>query len=121
MTYDQPIYQTYFVNAATLSTAATLMRFAGPLGKQGRVVDVSCTVTTGVTAAANSITVGSVADADAYATLSVPISAANAVANSAVILTGDDNLIPANGPVLVATGGEATAGAGSVAVTVAWF
>ena len=121
MTYDQPIYQTNFVNAATLSSSGSVMKFSGPPGKMGRVVSVSCVVTTGVTEAANGITVGSVADADAYATLSVPISAADAVATSAVILTSDDNLIPANGPVLVATDGAATAGAGSVAVVTAWF
>lgn len=119
--YDEPIYATYNVNAATLSSAAELLQIAGPAGKQGRVVDVTCVVTTGVTDAANSITVGTTSDGDAYATLSVPVSSADAVANDATILTDDDNLIAADSAVVVATGGECTAGAGSVAVTIAWF
>jgi len=121
MTYATPIYTTHNVNAATLSTAAELIQLAGPYGKKGRVVGVSCVVTTAVTVAANSINVGSTSDADAYATLSVPISSPDAVANNPTILTDDDNLIPANGAVVVSTGGEATAGAGSVTVVIAWF
>jgi len=121
MTYDNPIITTHNVNAATLSTAAELMQIAGPAGKQGRVIDVTCVVTTGVTVAANNINVGSTTDGDAYATLEVPISAADAVANGATILSDDDNLIPADSAVVVATGGECTAGAGSVTVVIAWF
>lgn len=121
MTYDDPIYTTHNVNAATLSTAAELIQLAGPYGKRGRVSSVTCVVTTGVTVAANTVQVGSVSDGDAYATLTVPISAADSVANNPVILTDDDNLIPANSAVVVATGGEATAGAGSVTVVIAWF
>lgn len=121
MAYHDPIYTTHNVNAATLSTAAELIQLVGPAGKRGRIIDVTCVVTTGVTVAANSINVGTVSDGDAYATLSVPISAADSVANDATILTDDDNLIPANSAVVVATGGECTAGAGSVTVVVAWF
>lgn len=121
MAYNAPIYTTHNVNAATLSSAGELMQIAGPSGKQGRVVDVTCVVTTGVTVAANDITVGTITDADAFATLTVPISSADAVANGATILTDDDNLIPADSAVIVATDGACTAGAGSVTVVIAWF
>lgn len=121
MDYSNPIFATYFVQAATISTAAELLNFVGPAGKSGRVVDVTFFTTTGVTVAADAITVGTVADGDAYATLVVPIQAADAVSNDATILTTDDNLIPADSAVVVASAGTSTAGAGSIAVTVAWF
>lgn len=120
-TYNDPIYATYNVNAATLSTAAELIQCVGPVGHKGRVDGVTCVVTTAVTDAANTVTVGTTSDGDAYATLTVAVGAADTYANNPTILTDDDNLIPANGVVVVATGGECTAGAGSVAVTIAWF
>jgi len=120
-TYDQPVRTTHNVNAASLASAAELMQIAGPAGMKGRVESVTCVVTTGVTVAASDINVGTTSDADAYATLEVPVSAADALANDPTILTDDDNLIPADTVVVVSTDGAATAGAGSVTVVIAWF
>lgn len=120
-TYAHPIYATYFIQAATLSSAAELMNIAGPDGYKGRVVDVTVFVTTATTDAATSVTVGSTSDADAYATLSVPVASADAVANGATIATTDDNEIPDGAAIVVATDGGCTAGAGSISVTIAWY
>ena len=119
--YANPIRATYFVQAATLSSAAELLNIAGPSGKQGRLVDISVFVTTGVTFAAALLSLGSTTDGDAYGTLSVPVTAADGVVNGATSLTDDDNLIPADAAVVLATDGGCTAGAGSIAVTIDWF
>ena len=120
-TYDRPIMSTHSLQAADLTSAAVLASIAGPAGRQGRIVGLSAAVTTGVTAAAATLAVGSPSDADAYATLTVPISAADSVANGALFLTDDDNLIPADSVVELSTGGEATAGAAGLTLIIAWF
>lgn len=120
-TYDNPLVTTHFIQAASLTSAAVLMNIVGPTGRKGRVVGLTAAVTTGVTVAAATLTVGSPADADAYATLSVPVGAVDSVANAPVLLTDDDNLIPEDGVVELATGGEATAGAASLTLVIAWF
>lgn len=120
-TYDQPIISTYTAEAAALDTSGEILNVSGPDGYVGRVIDVSVNVTTGVTVAASSLEVGSAADADAYATLSVPVTAADGVVNGATILTSDDNVIPDGGAVVVTCGGEATAGDGTVTLYIAWY
>jgi len=121
MDYSNPIYSTYFVQAATISTAAEVMNITGPSGKQGRLIDVTFTTTLGVTVAADLLSVGTAADADAYGTLVVPIQAIDAVTNGVTDLTSDSNLITADTQVVVSAAGTSTAGAGSIAVTIAWF
>lgn len=113
--------RTYTISAATLSTDADLLKIAGPYGKSGRVIGVECCVTTAVTVAANLISIGSGSDEDAYATLSVAVGAAETVANNFTDLTSDSNLITADTAVLVHTGGECTAGAGTITLTISWF
>jgi hypothetical protein len=121
MSYNNPIYSTYTLRAATVSTAATLLTIIGPPGKTGRLDAVGSVVTTGVTEAANVINVGSATDADAYGTLTQAISAAGTATNAAVIGDADDNLIPADSKVLVATTGACTAGAADLFISIAWF
>ena len=74
--YDKPIYMTYQLDAASLTSDADLLTVSGPYGKQGRVVAVTAVVTTGVTVAAAAVNVGSLTDDDDYAVLSVPVSSA---------------------------------------------
>ena len=120
-TYDQPIFITYFLAAATISTAADLLDIAGPKDLEGRVVAMSSIVTTGVTTTATAIDVGTGSDDDAYATMTIPVSAADAVFNTVVNLTSDDVPIPKNTRVVLSTAGEGDAGAANLWLTIAWF
>lgn len=119
MGYSNPITTTYRFATATLSSAAIVGRLVGPSGKEGRLIDVACVVTTGVTDAAVTVDVGLTADVDAFGTLSVAIGAANTVANG--MTRGTDNDIPADTVVEVSANGECTAGAGDLLVTIAWY
>lgn len=119
--YDRPIYATYESRAAALDTAGEVINVSGPDGYVGRVIDVSVNVTVEVTGDDSTLSVGSASDADAYATLAVPATAADGVINGATILTTDDNVIPDGGPVVVTCDGSATAGDGTVTLYVAWY
>ncbi len=119
MSYSETNPHTYRFPAATISTAATVGRLIGPAGKSGRLIDVAFVVTTGVTVAAGTVTVGTEADVDAYGSLTVPISAANSGTNG-VTLTSTV-VLPANTVVAIAAGGECTAGAGDILVTIDWY
>jgi len=119
MSYENPEVINYRFPAATLSAAAVIGRLISPAGKTGRVLDVTTIVTTGVTVAATTVQVGLTADPDAYSTLTVPISSANAGANGA--LSVDQHEIPADTVVDVYAGGECTAGAADVNVAIAWY
>lgn len=118
MSYSNPTTCTYRFPAVSVTGAATLGRFIGPKGLTGRVVDVCYVVTTGVTVAASNLIVGTAADGDAYATLAVPVAAANAVGNGATLVTG--HILPADTLVAVGSAGGATAGAVDAIVTVDW-
>lgn len=120
-TYDEPLVLNYNIEAATLSSAAELMRIIGPAGMQGRVVALGAVVTTAITVAAADITVGTVSDGDAYATMDVAVGAADTSENDFTNLTDDDNLIAADAPVILAVGGAPDAGAASISLTIAWF
>lgn len=119
MSYSNPTSITYRLPAAAIATAGVLGRFIGPTGLTGRVVDICSVVTAGVTIEANTVTVGTAADPDANATLTVAISAANAVQNGATLVTAA--LLAADTLFVVNSGGEATAGAADILVTVDWF
>lgn len=119
MSYDNPQTCTYRFPAVSVTAAATLGRIIGPAGKTGRVVDVGYVVTTGVTVAASNLIVGSDADTDAYATIAVPISAANATGNGAT--KGAIAEIPADTAVLLGSAGGSTAGAVDAIIVIDWF
>ena len=121
MTYDNPLHITYFLAAATLSSAADLLDIAGPKDMEGRLVAMSSIVTTGVTTTANAVDVGDGSDDDLYGTMLVPISSADAVYNTFTNLTTDANPIPKNTRVILSTGGECAAGAANLWLTIAWF
>lgn len=117
--YDNGLRQTYRVAAATLSAAANLLSLAGPAGKTGRIESAVALVTTGVTVADCTVQFGTDADADAYGTLNVPIAAADEIHST--LVNGVTENIPADTLVRVDAGGEATAGAADLIITVVWF
>jgi hypothetical protein len=119
--YHNPLRTTHVLAAATLSTLAELATFSGPEGMQGRVESISVLVTTATTADVTIVSIGDGTDVDKYATNTVPIASIDAVANTTVSLTTDDNLIPANALFTIDTDGGCTAGAGNITVVVAWF
>ena len=119
MSYSNPHTCTYRFPAATLSSAATVGRLIGPSGKSGRIVDMGVVVTTGVTVADCTVTAGTEADTDAYGSLTVPIGAANTAANGATLTS--TTTLPADTVVAIAAGGECTAGAGDILVTIDWY
>jgi len=121
MSYHDPIHATYTLKAASLASAATLLSVSGPAGKKGRLVGITGVVTTGVTDAAATVSVGTDADSDAYGSLSVPVGAAGSSANDALVKPADDNLIPEDSVVEIAADGAATAGAADLAIHIAWF
>ena len=121
ITYDQPLRLTYMLLAADVSSAADLLKIAGPKGREGRVQSISSVVTTGITVAATDIDVGDGTTGDKYATLALPISSVDAIANDPTILTGDAVQIPADSLVVISTDGAATAGAANVIVVIDWF
>jgi len=97
------------------------LKIAGPKGKKGHLVSITSVVTTAVTVAANNVNIGDAITANKFGTLVVPVSSVDAISNDPVLGTTDANLIPADSLVVINTGGEATAGAANLAVTIAWF
>lgn len=120
MTYDEPVYVTYTVDTATLSTAAELGICAGPAGMQGRVVSISCVVTTDTTVADTVVTVNDAGNTVVAGSLTVPVAVAGTVVNASTNGT-DDTLIPADTAFTIDTDGGSTAGAGTISVVVAYF
>lgn len=121
MAYHDPIYTTHNLQAATVSTAATLARIVGPRGKVGRLESITAVVTADTTVAATELRVGTAADADKFGTLSVPVAVTGNGYNNATIANIDTNPMPANDVVLLATDGGSTAGAADISVTIAWY
>lgn len=121
ITYDQPLRITYLLLAVSLSSAADLLKIAGPAGREGRVQSISTVLTTGVTTNPSDIDVGDGSTGDKYASLVVPVSATDSIANDPTILTGDDVPIPADSLVVISTDGAAAAGAANVVVVIDWF
>jgi hypothetical protein len=118
MSYSNPISSVYRFPAQSVIAAAELARIVGPKGLTGRLVSVATVVTTGVTVASSSVIVGSAGDADAYGSLTVPVSAANALNNT--MSRGVTDFIPADTAVVVGSGGGATAGACDILVHIDW-
>jgi hypothetical protein len=114
-----------FIGAANVDA-----RIQGPAGKVGRVRGIEYILTTGVTVAASSITVG-VNAAVAPASCAVPIAAINtggamtaaelAAAGAPAVAGVNDVELPADTVVEIGNTGGSTAGAGLVYVTIDWF
>ncbi len=123
MAYDKPLYQTIVAPANTsLSSAADVFMGQGPAGKTGRIVHVSMVMTTANTTAAAGLDFGTVADDDAYGTLST---AAIQADNSAVVASTAQlaafATLPADTVFLISGDGAGTNGAADISVTIAWF
>lgn len=128
--YDNADRRVYRFPAAAIASAAVFGRFIGPSGKKGRVRGIEYIVTTGVTVAAATVTVGN-NGATAPPTLTVPIASANAggaqsaaqvKANGADEVVGtNDVILDADTVVECASDGASTAGAADIIVTVDWF
>lgn len=119
MSYENPTTIGYRTNTAALSGGAAVFdKIAGPKGKTGYVNSIIGVVTTAVTVAAASILVGISGDTDKYASLVIPISSADAIANT--VVRGVENILPADTLVQIGTDGAATAGAADVDVIIDW-
>lgn len=121
MAYERPVYSTYTLPAATISSAATLLRIVGPKGMTGVLAGISAVITTEATGSDTELRVGVSGDADKFGTLTVPASAVGTAHNGADLSPADENLLPVDTTVLIATDGGGTAGAADIAVTVGWF
>lgn len=123
MSYSEPIYQTIVAPTnAALSTAADIFLSQGPVGKKGRIVHVSITMTTANTTAIGGLDFGTVADDDAYGTLNI---ASDQADNTAVVATKAQLAafvtLPADTVFLISGDGLGTAGVADISVTIAWF
>jgi hypothetical protein len=120
--YDYPLVETYrWLANASVSTAAAIGYIKGPAGMRGKILNLSFMTTTATTVAASTIMVGNDGDADSILTLDVPVAAAKlgtAIPREDLIALTD---LSADTVYLVSGGGEATAGAGDVTLTVGWF
>lgn len=123
--------RTYGPITADLTGAANVdARIQGPAGKVGRVRGIEYHLSTGVTVAASSITVGANA-AVAPASCAVPIAAINtggamtaaelAAAGAAAVAGVNDVELPADTIIEIGNAGGSTAGVGEVYVTIDWF
>ena len=118
------------ITADFTSTANVDATIQGPAGLIGRVRGIEYILTTGVTVAASSISVGPNGGVGPAA-CSVPIAAvdtggamtaAQLTAAGAVQVAGTNDVeLAADTPVEIANGGGATAGVGEVYVTIDWF
>jgi hypothetical protein len=111
----------YQLKAATISSAARLQTLIGPAGKSGRLNSITSTVTTGVTDAASTITVGTAGDPDSAGTLTVAVSSAAAVQNNVVLVTPYSAVLAADTAFVIDVGGECTAGAADINVAITWY
>tara|TARA_R110000737_G_scaffold340221_1_gene362898 strand:+ start:23314 stop:23700 length:387 start_codon:yes stop_codon:yes gene_type:complete len=128
MAYTNPQYQTYTFPAHDFGAGAAAVSFKGPLGKDGRLEDITVHATetfTNVTLPAY-VRIGTASDADAYAQADLGVTAAT----DTFVATQDDvnaiisDALPADTQIEVAfvacTGGT-PAGIGTVSITVAWI
>jgi hypothetical protein len=129
--YDNAQNRTYTVLAASLiGGAAILQTMQGPAGKIGRVRGIEYLLTTGITVAASTITVGAngavapavcSAEVAAIATGGAMTAAELRLAGAKQVAGVNDVELAADTPFEIATGGEATAGAGNIVVSIDWF
>lgn len=120
--YDNPLRMTYRFAAAALASAAIVGRVIGPKGKVGRVAGLEVITTTATTVAACTLTVGPNGAASPV-NLDIPITAINL---GVAIERDEDTLIQqtelaADTLVEITAGGECTAGAGDLLVTIEWY
>jgi hypothetical protein len=122
MSYSDPFIQTITViGTSGLSTAGAIFSGQGPVGKTGRILQFSFAMTTANSGAAGGIDVGTIADDDAYGTLS---SAAVQADNTAVVATAAQLAamldLPADTLFAVSGDGVGTAGVCDLSMTIGW-
>lgn len=120
--YDNALRRTYQLSAVDFTAGANVdLTAVGPKGKQGRVVAVDYLLTTGVTVAASSITVGPTGSPTV--TVAVPIAAVDSVggADSTDSALKGQTLLAADTAFEIGNAGGSTAGVGDVNVTIDWF
>jgi hypothetical protein len=125
--YDNALRESYRFAALTISGGAVVGSFIGPVGKKGKIVNVSSIVTTGVTVAAAGLTIGASGQTEPVA-FSIPISSTGAglaipKANlkDATAPSLDAQELAADTVVEIEDDGLATAGAADIVVTVDWY
>lgn len=121
MAYHDPVYETYTLPTADMTSASTLLNVAGPEGHKGVLVSVGAVITTDVTGSSSTIQIGDSGDATKFGSLSVPVATSGNLYNSPTINDVDSNLMPADTIVEIACDGGATAGQADTKVTIAWF
>lgn len=131
-TYDNPVTITYQSVIADASSGGVIDTAIGPKGLTGRVREMGFTVTTAVTTTADVVEVGSFADPNLYAEMTVAIGAADTSGNTFTSFTTDGSgggNLPETAAIEIAadTGfeishtGASAAGVVEVYVTVDWF
>ncbi len=125
MSYSNGQQVTYVVSGAAIDTAAIFGRFPSLEhpengGLTGRIVGFNVLCTVQLTGGAPSvISIGDGSDADAYGTITVPDTAANARA-AATYAAGVLSRIPADSVIVLTSSGGHTAGDGDVYLMVEW-
>jgi hypothetical protein len=122
--YDLPLVETFRFAAALTSAVATVGRFTGPAGKQGRVLNLSYVVTTTLTGGglAPVIQINQSTALTTPPSVTIPaLAAANAVgaATKANLKAGSSLEKDLEGRVNVTV--LSTTGAADLVVTVGWF
>jgi len=118
MSYSNGFVANYRFPAVAIDTAAVAGRIYPPSGMTGRLIDIQVNLTVATTVAASALTLGTVADADAYGTLTVPVQAINTGVNGVVL--GTDKRIDEDTIITLTSDGGATAGDGDVNVLIEW-
>jgi len=132
MSYSNGIQTTYFTLAAAIDTAAVTstwpsLESAQGGGLTGRITGCAVLCTVQLTGAGPSVlSIGDGTDANAYGTISVPDTAAGALAaitytdGPTVDSTNGLSRIPADSLIVVTSDGGHTAGDGDIYLTVEW-
>ena len=121
MSYTNPVNVSYTLSASAIAAASVKLSVVGPKGLKGRLVGISAVITTDTTVAASVIQVGVSGTAAKHGSLSVPVAVADSAYNDATLLTDQDNEMPADTAVEIASDGGSTAGAADLVVVIAWY
>ena len=119
---DHVIQQSYIVTVA-VDTTTVAGFFVGPPGRVGRITGISAVAGTNITGSVGSVGIGNAADANAYATMSIP----NTTAADRVLGTISTNyfngVYPAIDPntvIRLSPDGAPTAGDAVFYITIDW-
>ena len=117
------IQATYRFLAATVSSSGIIGRIVGPEGRKGRITSMSALCTTNITGSEGTIDAGNSSTADAYMTLTVPNTSANDRVAGVLSIAYARGMYPVSSPnqvIEISVGGEPTAGAADIVVTMDW-